>query len=100
MKVLARPTASNDRPDVTNGRATAENTAVVDRDGQPMGASWRLDAISVAPTVLVVLNIVVEDEYVRTMDEIKVPTPRDVGRLNDCAPQGATSKARFFFTIQ
>lgn len=55
----------------------------VDRDGQPLLPLYGLDLIAVAPTVLVVLNIIVEDEKVCSMDLVENSAPGDVGRLQD-----------------
>src|SRR5215472_4063855 len=80
--------------------------------GQPMGpASGRLDAVAVAPTVLVELDVVIVDEHARALQLVEESQPRKVsglehdqgaGRhhyipLSCLAPRPRSSTAALFF---
>src|SRR5207302_844444 len=67
--------------------------ATADRDRQPLRTARRLHAIPVAPAVLVVLHVVVENEDIGTADEIEIAAPWDVRRLHDHASHANGSSA-------
>ena len=52
----------------------------------PLGAGTGLDAVAVAPVVLGVLNVVVEDEKIDVVNDVEVTLPRDVVRLQHSDP--------------
>ena len=52
-------------------------------DRDPLRPARRLDPVAVAPVVLGVLDVVVEHEQVRVVDQVEVPLPRNVVRLGD-----------------
>lgn len=79
MKMPVDPPGVVD-PGLSNRLMPAE--AIVDGDGQPSESVGRLDPISVAPVILCVLDVVVQDELVGPIDEIKVPLPWNVVRLD------------------
>jgi hypothetical protein len=55
----------------------------LDRDGQPLWSLRRLDDISIPPISNRVLGVVVKDEFVNGVDQIKVAPPWDIVGLND-----------------
>jgi hypothetical protein len=50
---------------------------------QPLFSLMGLDLVSVAPAMLIILHIIVKDEYIRAADLIKIPPPGNIGRLQD-----------------
>ena len=64
------------------------------RPRQPLGAVRGLDAVSISPVTLRVLDVIVQDEDVDARNEIEIPLPRDVVRLNDGNPHRALPVAR------
>ncbi len=59
------------------------HTFAVDWDGQPLLALRGLDLVAVAPAMLIVLNVVVEDEQVGAADLVEVAAPGNVRGLED-----------------
>src|SRR5262245_7766392 len=55
----------------------------IDRNGKPGKPRWRLDSIPVSPVPPRVLHIIKQDELVNAVDQIEVPLPGDVVRLDD-----------------
>src|SRR5215208_4119413 len=55
----------------------------VDRDGEPLFALCSLDLVAVAPAVLVILHIIVEDKQIGAADLIKITAPRNIRRLQN-----------------
>jgi hypothetical protein len=51
------------------------------RNGQPLRAVLRLDSVAIAPSVLVVLHIVVVHEHVRTTQLIEEAKPGQISGL-------------------
>ena len=56
---------------------------VMDWDGEPGEAAGGFDFVSVAPVVFGVLEVVVEDEDVYAVDDVKVAAPGDIVGLDD-----------------
>src|SRR6476661_4985316 len=53
---------------------------------EPLHAIRGLDAVSVAPVVLRVLNVIVKHEEVDIVNDVEVSLPRNVVGLQDCNP--------------
>src|SRR5271168_623074 len=51
------------------------------RHGEPLQAGGRFDSIALLPGLLLKLDIVQENKRVHLIDQIKIPEPREVGRL-------------------
>ncbi len=59
------------------------HAGAVHRDGQPLPALRRFDLVAIAPAVFIVLDIIVKNKYIRPVDLVEIPTPGDVGWLQD-----------------
>ena len=92
--VLAGPVPAPDAADLVDRRALDHVAGGGHRDREPDRAVRGLDAVAVAPAVLVVLDVVVEDEDVRLLDLVEVPAPGNVGRLDDGELQAQRSYPR------
>src|SRR5437016_13835435 len=55
------------------------------RNREPLRALPRLDAISITPTMFVILHVVVKDENIRFLDLVEVASPWDIGGLQNRA---------------
>src|SRR5215211_4222381 len=53
------------------------------RDGQPPFSLRGLDLVAVAPAVLIILHVIIENKKIGAADLIKVPAPGNVGGLNN-----------------
>ena len=80
--MLRGPAVSRDAH-LVDRQAGDDVAACGDRDRQPVRAVGGLDPVAVAPAVLVVLHVVVEDEDVRLLDLVEVAAPGDIRRLED-----------------
>ncbi len=52
-------------------------------NGNPLKPGRRLDLVSIAPTVFIVLHVVVKDKRIRAPDEVEISAPRKIRRLHD-----------------
>src|ERR1700694_3912147 len=59
------------------------HVCIMDRNRQPLQSRRGLDAIPVAPIALGVLQVVVKDEQVDVVNEVKIAAPRYIVRLDD-----------------
>ena len=55
----------------------------VDRDGEPLGAMRGFDPIAVAPSPLVILDIIIKHKDIRLQDLVEITPPGDIGWLED-----------------
>lgn len=53
-----------------------------DRDGQPCETILRIDPVAIAPIVLRILHFIVVNEEIGVTNEVEIPLPWDVIRLN------------------
>ena len=67
--------------DLVDGSVLDRRAATVDWDGQPLNPLMGLDAVAIAPTVLVVLDIIIKDENVSLIDLVEIAAPGDVRGL-------------------
>ena len=79
--VLARPRLSPIDLHVDDARLA--KAVMTHRHRQPLRAGLRLDAIAIAPPVLVVLHVIVIDKHVGAPHLIEETQPRQVARLQD-----------------
>ena len=59
------------------------DAGAMDRDGDPLFTLSGLDLVAIAPAVLVILDIVIEDEQISARHLVKISTPGDIGGLQD-----------------
>src|SRR5262245_51173908 len=80
--------------DIADGLPRA--ATVPHRHGQPHGAFWALDAVAVAPALLVELHVVVVHEHVGLAHEIEIAEPRQISRLqhDECRHEAMPSWMR------
>src|SRR5689334_18705443 len=52
-------------------------------DRQPLFATGRLDLIAIAPTALIILDIIVKNKQVGAADLVKIAAPRNIGGLEN-----------------
>ena len=69
-------------------------TFLYDRNRQPDRTIWSLNTVSIAPTVFVVLNIVVENEDISLLDLMEIASPRNIVRLVNDTVHIATKLAQ------
>jgi hypothetical protein len=50
----------------------------VNRNRQPVQAGRALDAVAIAPSMFVVLNVIVENENVASANQVEIAAPWDV----------------------
>jgi hypothetical protein len=69
--------------DVFDQDMLAEESLVKHRNGQPVTAAARFNAVAVSPAVFVVLDIIVKDEKIRFIDLVEIAAPGDIGWLQN-----------------
>ena len=60
---------------VTNQRSLPAFAGRAKGNRQPLHAIPRLDAVTIAPTVVIILHVVIENEDVRFPDLVKIAAP-------------------------
>src|SRR5688500_13832427 len=93
--VLARPRSP--RVDFHIEDPWKSRAAMTHRHRQPQGTALRLDAVAIAPAVLVVLDVIVVHEDVRSVELVEESEPRQVTGLQDNrgghVPAGAAGRS-------
>src|SRR5215207_150321 len=83
FKMDFSPGVLPDDPNLMDGNILGLGPAAMDRDGQPLPATWSLDLVAIAPAAFIVLDVIIKNKQIGTVDLIKISSPWDVGWLEN-----------------